>query len=148
MRLLRNRMDNSEDEGGLATASLPKRMNVWKRYIVLTVNALDDDAEVWEIKARNANEAYEKADAGSHNLDTNLIFTGIAFLNLADAVEEMRARIEAIEDTSGNPEMRKCGFCKARQANRTTLSLRDMEGHTLFLCSDCNEELMSAYAIG
>ena len=40
---------------------------------------------------------------------------------------------------------KRCAFCKANQATRC---LRDMEGHTLFLCSDCNEELMWAYAIG
>ena len=37
----------------------------------------------------------------------------------------------------------RCDFCKANQA---TLSLRDLEGHVLFLCSDCNEELAWSYA--
>jgi hypothetical protein len=39
----------------------------------------------------------------------------------------------------------RCDFCKANQATR---SLMDLEGHALFLCSDCNQELMWAYALG
>ena len=50
-----------------------------------------------------------------------------------------------LKQTSEHSLPERCAFCKA---NQVTLSLRDLEGHTLFLCSDCNEELMSAYAIG
>lgn len=89
-------MDSSEHEGGLATASYHK--NIWKTYVVLTVNPLNDDVVLWEVKARSSQEAYEKADAGSHNFDTNLIFDKEDFGELVHEVDRMRARIEAREE--------------------------------------------------
>ena len=90
-------MDNSDATGRIATplSFLSPRKNIWKSFVVLTVNALDDDVVLWEVKARSRQEAYEKADAGSHNLDTNLIFDEQGFNSFVHEIDRMRARIEA-----------------------------------------------------
>lgn len=80
----------SEQNGrGLATSpsSLQKRKNAWKRFVVLTVNPLDDAVVISEIKARNASEAHEMLEAGSHNLDHDIVFSEAGFENLVRAIK-------------------------------------------------------------
>ena len=79
----------SDDSGRIATP-LTTSKSVWKTYFVLTVNAMDDDVALWQVKARSRQEAYEKAEAGSHNLDCNIVLDEAGFRNLVEAIQLVR----------------------------------------------------------
>ena len=123
----------SDDPGRIATPLLPK--NVWKAYFVLTVNALDDDVALWQVKARSQQEAYEKANAGSHNLDTNLIFDEKGFSELVHEVDRMRARIEAQEEAK----------MKQKKPDKNLKEMdeelaRQAVSEIFMICQKCNDE--------
>lgn len=88
-------MANKQNGRGLATppSFSNKKQNIWKKFTVLTVNPLDDEVVLWDVKARNPYEAFEKADAGSHNLDHYFVFNEIGFENLVKAIQSLTSKI-------------------------------------------------------
>ncbi len=99
-------MQRSKKGSGLATApSSLRKKNAWKKFVVLTVNPLDDDVVISDIKARNTNEAYEILEAGSHNFDRDILFSETGFENLLKAIQSMPGKkfidVEKFDESRG-----------------------------------------------